>query len=472
MSDAFCGYSKRFFFPNEKISQLLIVGICLAAAAIMIPVAPVFQADSSSYLDFIPGRTAGYPLLLRAFGARGIVILQPMIFAAALAGLALEMLKVSQSPLVALAYCLVCLINPEVNIFHVTILTESIFMTFCLLFLTATLRFIRLTSLQSLLFASLFAGLAAITRPTGYALLPVLAFMVLMPGLKTEGRRLALLLAALLPLLTLGFAERLATNAYHGAEATSLAGRHYYAKAALLEAPPAASGETDPHAIILEQALDERFASIRNLLRHQTRWDVRQYFSENYETCLEYACVSDLRTTIALPAPAFNEMALRVGLARIQRAPLAFLALTWDHYLSLWTMYKAQYPYATPFLNTTLKENNPLPFANLAEFPQHIEPRFLAMIVRPAIQIIGFLTAALALVGLASVLLRRPLRAPLAAATLSSLSLHSCLMFTAILGVGIPRYTLSMWPIMMTAVILVSCWCATRMGLIFHTVRI
>jgi hypothetical protein len=69
--------------------------------------------------------------------------------------------------------------------------------------------------------------------------------------------------------------------------------------------------------------------------------------------------------------------------------------------------------------------------------------------------IAALLTGVLALAGLAAAVMRRELPPVLTVAAIAALAVQGALVLNALGGVGIPRYTLAMWPAIMVAL---TCW--------------
>ncbi len=443
----------------ENRRYLLIAGILLGAAycALAISHEVVFKPDSPSYIHFFPNRTAGYPLYLNALGVTLAVKLQPVLYILALLMLWWEISTTLRGVVLSSALFLLCIFNLEVNRFQDIVMTESLQMTLFMLLMVFLLRFLRTPSPSPAALTSLFVGLACALRPSSYALIPALLLMVMFRWKVIQGQRVVLLAAALLPAILLAAVERIGTKVYHGAAATSLAGRHFYAKAGMIDAPPAVPS-ADPRKLALENALQSSFAPIRQILPTVPRWDVREAMSEDYEVCLEYACTLDLKNSFNLPPAAVNSLLMEVALARIEGAPEAYAGLVWERYLSLWTMYQSNHPGAFPVYKAFLQEHAPLPFQNYIDhFNEPPLPSQVAWFVRPAIIAIGGLTFVLGAFGLIGSFFRN-FETRLAGAFWASLTLHASQFLTALVGVGIARYTLALWPLMMASLALAGGW--------------
>jgi hypothetical protein len=111
--------------------------------------------------------------------------------------------------------------------------------------------------------------------------------------------------------------------------------------------------------------------------------------------------------------------------------------------------------------NTFIEAHRPLPFQDrLLGVSEIATPSTIGRFVRPLGLGLGFLTCGLAIIGLAAGARLRALDGRLATASLASLTVHATFLVTAATGLGILRYTISMWPAMMTALALGVDWLA------------
>jgi hypothetical protein len=448
--------------------QMVLAGVvaCLALAwiwlqaSLLTPVAAM-TPDSDSYLNFYPVRSAGYPAFLKVFGAQGAVLVQPILFALALGLFAIETLRLTGSLVVPITLCALMVLNPEVNKLHLMIMTESVFLTLLVVFLAGLVRFARRPDLSSAALISIAAGLAATVRPTGYALFVVVPFIVLIQRRRLRGSLRYIFVAALLPMFLIVAAERAFTNWFHGKEATSLAGHVFFAKAAIIEAPSLESAENDPVRRMLFHALENDFAPVRALIARAPTGDIRRLLVVNYESCAEWSCVDELRSKTGLSAPVLNDAALRVALARIVAAPFNYLSLVWEHYRSMWVLYARTHPALAPAYVRFIAENRPLPFeAFVSPLLEDAPSSRLAVVVRPLFIAFAWSTGILAALGLVA-LMRGNASPAMAVSFAAAASVHASLILTAMLGVGIVRYTLSTWPAIMTALVFALWWLAT-----------
>jgi hypothetical protein len=445
-----------------RAGRLTIIGLLCASYAFFClstrPAEPISAPDSQVYLSVAPIVPLGYPVFLKVAGTEGALILQPVIFSAALAFIGSETLLTTFSVLLSIGIVAGSMLVPGLATYHASILTESLFMSGLVAFLAAVIRFVRVPSSGSAALAATIAGLLATLRATGYATLPVLMVMVGLERRRLAGRTAAVLLAAALPMLALSAGERVAARVVHGDRLSSLMGRHLFAKAGLIEAEPPVQPSRDPLRARLEEHLSVAYGPVRSFIARAPR-DLRGVLTLYYEGCLQGPCVPELGwSTPGSEDRALNDELVQVGVERIARAPLTFAKLTATEYTSLWTAYKQRHPETGPALSALIAANRPLPFEREAfklapqdtlEFRPYEPVRF----IQPAVTAIGWLTGGLALFGLAALVTKRDLPPSLAIACLSALAAHGGLLLSALFAAGIARFIVSLWPAVMTAVL-------------------
>ena len=454
---------------SSAASTWTIAGCALAYAAplvINMPTAPELQPDSDSYLEGNGTRTLGYPLFLYFIGADGALVVQPMLATLALAYMGWEMARTLGSAVVTGGTMLAVVGNVYIGRYHYAILTESLFVSFLMVLLGLLARLARDPSIRTMALASLVAGLAAATRPTGLALLPLLMLVALMLWRQPPRRGWGLLTAAVLPMAVVIGGEQIAGAAVHGDHRESLLPLHIFAKSGMIEAPARPHiDDTSEARHQLALYLERDYAPVREMIRGAPSFGARSHLTTWYEVCLAYACAPAPALLRDLGPGVYDRLRLDVALDRIARAPGQYLSLTWLHYRNMWTPYAASHPANVPVLNAYLDANRPLPFqARVPELAQIIAPSRVAVVIQPAVMVIGCATAVLAALGTLAALGRRYLGPSGTLAVGAALAVHGSLVFTALFGVGIPRYMLACWPAMMVALAAAFCWMVSAWG--------
>jgi hypothetical protein len=143
-------------------------------------------------------------------------------------------------------------------------------------------------------------------------------------------------------------------------------------------------------------------------------------------------------------------------MARIRRAPLNFLELTWRHYRSLWTVNRLRHPDTAPALNRFIAERRPMPFEEhaLALGPDRtlvFEASPTVRYAQWAIALVAVLTGALAGGGLVAAVVGLRLPPAFLVSSLAALTAHGGLLLTALLAAGFTRFLLGLWPALVVA---------------------
>jgi hypothetical protein len=433
--------------------------LCGAYAAYCLgtnPAGPFTTPDSDHYLNASAIVPLGYPLFLKIFGARGAIIVQPLLFAAALAFLGREIVRLTRSTWLAAAVVAGSMLLPQIRQFHASILSESLFLSTLIVFLGMSVRFAYHPTWHLMVLIATTAGVSATVRRTSFALVPVMLAMVLMQRARLRGSQASLFfVAAVAPFLVVIGAEQAAAPVVHAGQSSSLFGRHMFAKAALIDAPPAPRSEDHVRAA-LDHELQSTFAPIREVLAAAPP-DVRGVLATYYETCLQGGCSDDARRLMpGLSEPEQTETLGEAGLARIGRAPLGFLQLTAMSYRSLWTVDRTRHPDRAAAITAFVAAHRPMPFERkaLALAPEHVfefQPSARVRYMQWLMTAVAIWTGAIAVAGLIGTLTRTPLTPPFAIAAIAALSAHACLLLTAILATGFARFTLGVWPAIVTA---------------------
>jgi hypothetical protein len=421
------------------------------------PAGPITTPDSFHYLNMTPIVPLGYPFFLQATGARGAIVAQPILFSAALAYLGSEIVRTTRSTWLALAIIGGIIAVPQIREYHASILSESVFLSLLIVFLGLVVRFMFFPTWHLMVVVALSVGAAATVRRTAFAFVAVMLVMVLLQRRHLRGAQAPLFfVAALAPFAAVAAVEQVMAPIIHAGAPSSLLGRHVFAKAGLIDAPPAPPSD-DPVRRALDDQLESAYAPIRAMLA-AAPYNVRGVLTIYYETCLQGGCADQARTATGETIEARQtEVMGAAGSARIRRAPLEFLELTWLHYGSLWTINRLRHPDTANDLNAFLAANRPLPYEELAlslgpgrtlEFSGSQNVRY----AQYAISIVAIITGLLAAGALIAAIVSARLPPALGIACVSALTAHAGLMLTALLAAGFTRFLLGVWPAIVTAV--------------------
>ena len=439
--------------------MLIVVALCGAYAVYCLatnPAGAITTPDSFHYLNMTPIVPLGYPFFLQATGARGAIIAQPIIFSAALAFLGREVIRTTRSTWLAVAIVCGTIVVPQIREYHASILSESLFLSLLVVFLALAVRFMHYPTWRLMVFVAITVGAAATVRRTAFAFAPVMLVMVLLQRHHLRGAQIPLFfVAALAPFAVIAATEQVMAPIVHAGAPSSLLGRHLFAKAALIEAAPAPV-TNDPTRRALDDQLERAFAPVRAMLASAPR-NVRGVLTIYYETCLQGGCADQARAATGETIEAAQTAVMgAAGSARIQRAPLEFLKLTWLHYTSLWTFNRLRHPDTAADLNAFLATHRPLPYEELAlslepgeamEFTPSLNVRY----AQYAMSAVAITTGGLALLAAVAAIAAPRLPPALAVAGVSALTAHGGLLLTALLAAGFTRFLLGLWPAVITA---------------------
>ncbi len=169
--------------------------------------------------------------------------------------------------------------------------------------------------------------------------------MVLLQRHQLRGSQPALFfVAALAPFLVIVGAEQAAAPVVHAGDSSSLMGRHMFAKAALIDAPPAPPSH-DRAACRARRASADRLRADSRVPRICAPRSAR-----GADDLLRDLPARRLRRSLARADAGHGRIASKrkrlgtAAMARIRRAPLAFARLTVMNYQSLWTVDRLRHP--------------------------------------------------------------------------------------------------------------------------------
>lgn len=417
------------------------------------PAVPLLEPDSNSYLELSAMRTVGYPLFVSALRSAGLAIesipyVQLAMFCAGLAFLGWATAQATgRSPWAALLVVGIAA-NPFVVEYHFKILTESLFMTVTMTVMGLLALYVKSPNRLLLGLAGVAMGLAVAVRPLGYAFLPLLLLAALLAprvGLRERGLEFG---AGLLAALALIAAESFVYHAHFGPERSSLAPRHLFAKAALVEnrAPNPYPREDGRHAVW--QALTDDAGDVRELVREAPSFAAAAHLLSSYEIYFQYRYalerLAEAATALGQTADAVQrEVALRL----LVGAPWQYVGLVGHEYRRMWTLFAASHPNEVERLTAYLDAHRPLPLEGAGgTLDGPIVPSRLAILVQPSIQAVGL--AGIAIIGFAleRLVRKRRLSPALATAALLVLMVNGNYLLVALTAIAQPRYTLAMWP--------------------------
>jgi hypothetical protein len=257
-------------------------------------------------------------------------------------------------------------------------------------------------------------------------------------------------------------------QAFHDAPRRTLAGVSAIGKAGMVGGgvPAFAADPSAPERQPLREALANDLRPMRELLAAAPNLPTWCRASYAYETFVQYRFAKDERATAESGRPGDPDSVLiALTIERLRQSPGEYVALTARHLACLWTLTIATRPQTAAYW-AFIDARRPLPFE--AEVPSLVDRTKgparapLPALTAFAFAAIGIITAIIAGLALPAVLRGKPLPPPLMAASFAALMAHANLTFTALVGIGIARYTLGMWVPIVAACGLGGWYLATR----------
>jgi hypothetical protein len=425
---------------------LALIPIGLALAFWWVQPHIIIDADTPRYLANSPMRTATYPLFLDVAYGPALLPLQLLLFAAALAWLAIYSSRFLPW-LLCVAMVVAIGANPYVWELQASIMSEALTIPLLAIIVGCVLGFLIEKRTALVVVAAILGGLATTIRPP---LLPFILTLLVAVWITTElptKKRLTVLvvLAWLAPVA----AERLYSQVVHGSELTSPMGRALFMKSAVIDAPETAvQGDALDRRLV--QFINGDYGPVRRLVDRATDRDVRNILVANYEACAGYPCLMSIVDSYNVEEAELHRRLAHIGLSRLLTNPAGYLELAATEYERLWLLHPRKVPALATKYNVFLAREAPIPFERqLGEIAQPTpasEQKQIYRLNRAAFLGIG-VAAAILTVGLAFWR-----RGPLLQSAFALLVGTQCvLVFGTLVGSGLPRYTMGMWPALISA---------------------
>ncbi len=387
------------------------------------------------------------------------VPMQLWLFAACVALLTWELARLTGMLTVALLAQCALLGNTEATQYHFQLFTESLSMSILALTIAAVSAFVRTGRVWPLVGASALIGASIAVRPSMVSQIVVLAIVLLMMRRRLTARWYVLTAAAAVPLLIVGMAESAYFRAHHDGPRQGLTPLIMFGKAGMIGGPPdamadaAAAGAADAAILPLVDAVRRQAQPARDLLDRAPNLPAWCHMAYVYETYFQWNLAADARRPAGLLTPDDPGAALvRIGLTSIAGAPLAYADLTLRHVGCMWTLTVADRRERAEYL-AFLQANQPLPFGEETGLVSKARSH---LAVAPKMLSIGFagvmaLTLLAAFAGVALAARGRPSDPIVTVAAAAALMLNGNLLLTALAGIGLGRYVIGAWPLVVVA---------------------
>jgi hypothetical protein len=415
---------------------------------------PPLLPDSQTYLDWNPGRTAAYPIVLalvRLVSTDTAVLgwLQLAVLIISTITLARTFFAVYRNQLAAAALAAAILLHPQLVSYAFTVLPESLFMSLLMLHLSCVLRYTHAATPASLAAAGgTLAGLILL-KPAAYALCACLPLLVL--HRPQWLKRLVRAAAPIVIVLLVASAANLAVRGFFAPQAQG-----GYSLVAHVGAfvdpdderyPAAADGiaaDAAPHRRALERIRSlEVYYVFSSHDYHALERIVRRRIAEASEARRGVA-VTDHRQFPNDPALLQDLTVIGGGLARraIADHPSAYLRHVAAQFYGLWMLPLIQPPARITELEQALNE--------IVRAAPGVERPIVAFRAVPWPLFVGVraLLVACFVLSLLSVVIfvfRSP-ASPWLPAAYAGLAIHANFLLVSAVQPGLPRYALVLWP--------------------------
>ena len=262
---------------KERAPLLLMLLAGAAASALVLAAGlPVMQADSASYIDWLPERTPGYPLFLSLValispGYRALPALQCVLFVGAAVFFCDALGRSLRCPWAGVAVALALFGNLFLMRTLVVMMSEPPYLTLVLAHLGCVLRSLEDSRRRWAVLAGLALGAAILVRPVGYALLFAAPWLVL-AWREARLRRAALYGAAVAAVVLTACAGNLLVRGYFGTQA-------FGGLNLILQVAALAPSEVEGFDPAVTRKTHEELAPIRQALRLAPGWDEQTLIS-------------------------------------------------------------------------------------------------------------------------------------------------------------------------------------------------
>jgi hypothetical protein len=442
-SGGLTGFRKALFLAVLAIPWLIAITLLIHWRQVQL------AGESPGYLTWNPKETAVYPAFIRVIGRSQLLPVQLALFASSVSWIGWQLLR-QFGPMVGAAVVIGLVANPYVWQLQGSVMSEALTMPLLIVVIGCSLAWLDGRSRVHLMVAFFASALSFTARPSAL-LTVVIPLLALWLGPRMDrnaaSKLLVTMVGLLLWLVPVGL-ERLTTHLVLGDRHTSLLGRHVMMKAAVIDAPAIDRRGMSPLEVRVATMMEQQYAPLRDTFRPLSG-RVRDLVRFNYEVCVAFSCTDAALRDVNVARPVLDRALERVGLARIRQNPFGYLGLATAEYRGLWSLHTRKDPDVAPKYNAFLQKSGPIPFWSSlgpdSQFVPKADQKSYYRYDRAVMFMIAWATVLL-IIALAISWLRGD-RHPSVVGPLATLvGLQAVLVFIALAGVGIPRYSLGLWP--------------------------
>ncbi len=438
---------------KELKAKMILGGLTLLMATVYLFVfsnTPLFQPDSSDYINFSPMRPIGYPLFLWILktltGSYGLVpYLQLSLYFSAAFYCALNFYRLSQSLLLSAALIFGISLNVAFIKLSSSILTDVLGGGFLLLFLGMVFSFLHRADFKKIYGLWVIIGLACLIRPVFYCLIGALPFLCFM---KWSFFRENILQRILLPsttfllLLGLGSFGQYINHGFFKTE--SFLGNNLIGKTGLIADPKILSN----HPSIMH-SFGKKSAEIRKILDKAPSLRIRYLLSVPYYDNVRFSFIPTL-----IPSENSDTFSKNIALEVIRERPYAYITDAFMNYCALWQLwdfYSFEEGKEFGSLLHTIASEEPLQAmygksSIRAETNQKFGNSLIVKSVRGALALAFILSLSFPLTFLIYYINGKPLSPVVLGGAVTGVAIQSGYTLTSLLQAGIARYALLFWP--------------------------
>lgn len=442
---------------KEQKAKIILGGFTLLAATFYLFVfsnTPLLQPDSSSYINFSPLRPIGYPLFLWTLKTlTGSYELVPYIQLSFYFGTAfycaLNFYRLSQSLFLTGGLLLGISLNIAFIKLSSSILTDVLGGGFLLLFLGMLFSFLLRPRLKAIYGIWAIIGLACLIRPVFYCLMGALPFLYFIKGnffRENILQRILLPSTPFLLLLSLGSLGQYINHGFFKSE--SFLGNNLIGKVALIADPTIPS----QHPALMH-SFGEKSQEIRTVLDKAPSLRVRYLLSVPYYDIVRFSFLPTLTSPLHSNEDS-DTFSKNLALEIIKEKPYGYAADVFMNYCALWQLwdlYSFEEGKEFEALLHTLSSQQPLtamyaPPSIRADANKKFGSPLLVTTLRSILALAFILSLLFPLVFLVFWIKGKSLSPLVLGGTLTSVTLQSGYILTALLQAGIARYALLFWP--------------------------
>jgi hypothetical protein len=452
-------------------------GLYAAATLLLPPYFPLLEADSASYLNFAPHRTAIYPIFLRGMTKLGlsveqIIYVQTFLFSLSLMTLLAALLRAGVSRVLVLFVTIALAANGYFSSFHRTIMSESIFFTVMAPTVAFWIDYLRTGRAVFLALIGIGVGFLIAIRPAAVVLVPMLFVAVWLKWHKRDVSGLLLVAALVLPIMIGPIAEHLLYRAEYGERRASVVPASMVGKAAMLVRQDTVfAGPHNDALNELGKKLAATYLPVHEFLAGLPSLAGYPAMTAGFEATAQFSVIGrDLELISSQSGVPGDVLAYELGKQSILANVPSYLRLSMLHYLGQWSIMSLRLPPTAEAVNRYVASYPKVPLDGvLGDVILRPTASVRAYFVYPAFVGAGIVTfvAGLALV----VFMVRPglgdeTRAQyLMLAAFFAATCHSYTLLISFINIATPRYLMAVYPqLVLVVVFLISAFLCKSEG--------